>query len=109
METIYRLPFLRICLFLITGILFGITCPDVHLPVWLPLPAILPLIGTFFIPHKLQYKLRWVAGASLFILLFTVGAIRTQETTPVYWEANEEETSYVIGEVEGTPQRKRAT
>ncbi|MCR5497714.1 MAG: ComEC/Rec2 family competence protein [Paludibacteraceae bacterium] len=109
METIYRLPFLRICLFLIAGILFGIACPDIHLPEWLPFPAVLPAIGCLFIPARLQYKLRWMFGASLLILLFTVGVIRTQETKPNLWDPKRGETPYVIGEIEGAPQKKRAT
>lgn len=103
------MPFLRICLFLIAGIIFGIICPHVHIPRWLSIPAILPLVGTLFIPLNLQYKLRWMFGASLFILLFLVGAIRTQETTPAYWDANTAETPYAIGEIDGTPQKKRST
>ncbi len=109
METIYRLPFLRICIFLIAGILFGLTCSDVRLPNWLSIPAVLPLVGSLFIPARLQYKLRWVSGASLFIFLFTIGAIRTQRTAPVFWNPNGKETPYIIGEIEGTPQKKRAT
>lgn len=109
METIYRLPFLRICMFLIAGILFGITCPGIHLPEWLPFSAVLPIIGCLFIPARLQYKLRWMFGASLSILLFTTGAVRTQETAPVYWDAGKAETPYAIGELDGTLQKKRNT
>lgn len=103
------MPFLRICMFLIAGILFGITCPGIHLPEWLPFSAVLPIIGCLFIPARLQYKLRWMFGASLLILLFAVGATRTHETKPSLWNPKTGGTPYVIGEIEGVPQKKRAT
>lgn len=109
METIYRLPFLRICLFLIAGILFGLLCPTIHFPWWLPFPFALPLLGCLLIPNRLQYKLRWLPGTVLFLLLFVAGATRTQETAPTFWETDEEETPYVIGEIEGAPQKKKST
>lgn len=109
MEILYRLPFLRICLFFIAGILFGLLCPTLHTPWWLPFPFAIPLVGTCFIPSRLSYKLRWLPGISLFLLLFVAGFARTQETTPVVWEAQADNTPYVIGEIEGTPQKKRST
>ncbi len=109
MEIIYRLPFLRICVFFILGILFGIIFPSTHIPYWVAIPAVAVLYAPLLIPPKHQYKLRWAQGVGLLIFLFVAGALRTQETKPRYWTPPEEGDSYVLGKIDDVPQKKKST
>lgn len=103
------MPFLRICIFLTLGILFGLLFPNIRLPYWIAIPAVAALVAPMFIPTRQQYRLRWTHGAGLLLFLFVTGALRTQETAPNYWIQQEEGESYVLGEINDVPQKKKST
>lgn len=109
MEKLYCLPFLRICLFLIAGILFGLYMPQLAIPEWTLLPPVLALIATQLCPAFNQYRLRWVSGVILLTFLFLLGATRTRQTEPVIWDRDTQGSPYLLAKTTDIPQEKRAT
>lgn len=109
MEKLYCLPFLRICLFLTAGILFGLYMPQLTIPEWALLPPVLALVVAQLCPIFSQYRFRWSSGVILLTFLFLLGAVRTRQTEPVIWNRDTQRTPYLLAKIADIPQEKRAT
>lgn len=109
MEILHRLPFVRILLFFCVGISISLTSPQLSPPLWTLLPPLLSCIIFSFPLGKQQFQKRWLFGICLSLLLVIAAIIRTQQSAPTIWNREAKSSTYLLAELEETPQRGKST
>lgn len=78
MKQIERIPFFRLLLPLLAGIVLQYYIPNHKWSIIPLLTGLVVMLFSYLIPQKKQFDLRWLFGAGLFLFLFSVGTISTQ-------------------------------